>query len=234
MTRLTRLTAILLLLPAMVAAKEQSGILSHRINYGLKVGCASTTLIMRDIRIGDFSTDEYSPNSETGFIVSAFGKVNLGRCYLQTGLSFYSCYSSVDFQYKAPESETETEQTFSIQGKYLQVPLLFGFNLVKEDPYSLSLFAGPKLTLPLSNTFSSEYSGFRGAVIDETIYPVTLKITLGMCCSIKNVLMDFGYDIELRPQSDGVLTESTFRGVPGPVVMRRSTGVLYFSLGFIF
>lgn len=234
MTRLTILTVLMLLLPATVAAGEQSGILSHRINYGIKVGCASTTLIMRDIRIGDFSTGEYSPNSETGFIVSAFGKVNMGRCYLQTGLSFYSCYSSVDFLYKAPESGTETEQTFSIRGKYLQVPLLFGFNLVKEDPYSLSFFAGPKLTLPISDTFSSEYSGFGGAVIDETIYPVTPKITLGMCCSIKNVLMDFGYDFEIRPQSDGVLTENAFRGVPGPVVMKRSTGVLYFSLGFIF
>ena len=189
---------------------------------------------MQDIRIGDFTTVNYSRNPTTGFIFTLFGRTNIRKSYIQTGLSYYSSSSSISFQYLHPDTETFNEVSYSFSSKYLQVPLLYGFNVIKQEPYSLSLFTGPKVSFPLNGTYKSSLSEFQDVDIIENIYPVNVKLTLGLCCSMGNVLIDFGYDLDLHSQSDGIIAESTQQADTPTIVMKRSTGVLYFSLGLLF
>lgn len=224
----------MLLFPLYVWGEGVGMVVGNRFNYGLKVGCSSTSLFMHDIKIGDYTTDNYSPNSETGIILSAFARVNAGKFYTETGLSFYSCYASVNIPYQNPTANSaEPVERFSISGKYLQVPLLFGFNIVKQEPYSMALYAGPKFTFPLKNTYSSKFTGIGNVSLIEEIYSLNMKAAVGICFSISNVLLDFGYDLELYAQSDGRVSYIA-QDNSESMIMNRSTGVLYFSIGVLF
>lgn len=227
------LTAVALSFPVIVRGQENSVQESRRFNYGLTLDFCSTTLFMHDIRIGDFTTGEYSSNSEIDINVGAFCKANFRRSYLQTGLSYYNSHSSADFQYQTPESDCENEEVFSVEAKYLQIPLLFGYEIISQGPYCLSVFAGPKVSFPIADSYESDFSYFKGSTIEEDIYSVNYKAAFGISISVNHMLLNFGYDMELASQTDGRITDSRATGLP-EVVMKRRTGTLYFSFGFIF
>ena len=45
----------ILLFPLLIRGENR--VIGNRFNYGLKVGCSSTSLFMHDIRIGEYTTD---------------------------------------------------------------------------------------------------------------------------------------------------------------------------------
>lgn len=211
-------------------AQIERNTVSRKLNYGVMAGCGSTMMFMQDIHVGGYSADSYTISSDVGFILSAFGRVNIDRYYLQTGLSFYHSKSSISFKYSDMQGNT-SGQTFSVDDKFFQIPFLFGVNLVKQEPYSLSLFVGPKLVMPLPSVNYAYYSGFGNAHVDENMRDIALSATIGVNLSISNILLCFGYDLGITPPSDGLLT-STIQNADSPeVVMKRRTGVLFFSLG---
>lgn len=215
--------------PASSRAQIERSTVSRRLNYGVTAGCGSAILFMQDMRVGGYEVESYSTSSDIGFIISAFGRINIDRHYIQTGLSFCHSKSSISFKYEDPEGNMH-DQVFSVDGKSFQIPLIFGFNVVKQEPYSLSLYIGPKVSFPLSAGNYSYYSGFGSADVVENFRAV-LNATAGVNLSISNIQLCFGYDLGITFPSDGILrSQNPDESLTG-IVMKRRTGVLYFSLG---
>ena len=228
------LLMLVILTPLTCIAEIGMRTVPNRMNFGIAAGCTSTSLYMRDIRVGDFTTANYGRNPEVGYLFDIFTRVNIRRCYIQTGLSYYNCNSSVRFDIPEENSEGMSTQTFSIAGQNLQIPAIFGYYLIRQEPYSMSVFAGPELSIPLKGTYSSVYSGFGDAGTIDDIYPVNWKMTFGLCFNISCVFLNFGYDFDLRSQSDGVIEPATpVAGMP-ETVLRRTSGLLHFSVGLMF
>ena len=231
-----------LITPLVCGAKSSMSVTPGRVNFGIAAGAASTSLYMREISIGDFTTTNYSRSPEVCYLFDAFARINIRRYYFQTGLSYYNNSSSVRFDVPedirmdnaAYSKEGMITRTFSVSGQNIQIPAVFGFYIIRQAPYYMSLFVGPELSIPLKSTYRSNYSGFGAAGTIDDIYPVSWKMTLGMCFNISCVFLNFGYDFDLRAQSDGVIKpDVSIAGMPD-VVMRRTSSMLHFSIGLMF
>ncbi len=222
-----------LLIPAICFAGRDTDITSRRFNFGAALGCGSTSLYMQDIRVGDYTTKDYSRSAEVCYILDAVCRLNINKCYLQSGLSFYNCGSSVTFDVPDTNTGKDKRQSFSFSGEYLQLPITLGYNIIKQSPYCMSVFAGPKMAFPIKGKYTSHYSGFGERYNSEDIYPINMKLTLGMCFNISHLFLEFGYDFELGSQSDGIIY-STQPDSMAEVIMKRTTGILHFSVGFLF
>ncbi|MCQ2074814.1 MAG: PorT family protein [Bacteroidaceae bacterium] len=224
--------------PPVCGARSSISVIPGRVNFGIAAGCASTSLYMREISIGDFTTSNYSRSPEVCYLFDAFARININRCYLQTGVSYYNNVSSVSFDVpkdiNANSREGMITRTLSVSGQNLQIPAIFGFYIIRQAPYYMSLFAGPELSIPLKSTYRSDYSGFGSAGTIDDLYPVNWKMTLGICFNISCVFLNFGYDFDLRAQSDGTIRPNVPLPDVSEVVMRRTSGMLHFSVGLMF
>jgi hypothetical protein len=92
----------------------------------------------------------------TGYHVGAFGRVNLGRIYVQPEIYFNKKGGDI-----APVStENSIYPTISFDYETLDVPLLLGVNIINRDLIKLRLNAGPVFSFITANDFHSEISDF--------------------------------------------------------------------------
>lgn len=233
-----RMRGMLLLLvismPLACIAESSMKAVSDRMNFGIAAGCSSTSLYMREIRVGDFTTSQYGRNPEVGYLFDVFTRINMNRFYIQTGLSYYNCSSSISFDVPENNGEGMSDMTFSISGQNLQVPALVGFYIIRQEPYSMSAYAGPELSVPLKGTYNSVYSGFGDTGTIDDLYPANWKMTFGLCFNISYVFLNFGYDFDLRSQSAGIVEPAVpMEGMP-ETVLKRTSSMLHFSVGLMF
>lgn len=233
MTRRT-VTVILTLFLAVSAYPQKNELVERTFNWGFELGCGTTGMYMHKVGIGGYdASDNYSRQSGIGYMFSTFGRANMGKFYIQTGFSLFNDRTSISFPYREPQSDMDMTGSFSVEGIYFQVPLMVGFNIVKQHPYSFSVFAGPRFSTPWASECKAYYSGFGNSRVSENLNRINFSLTAGVCCSISNVLMDFGFDYGLTKQSDGTVSPGFYNPQQMPVIMDRCTGTLYFSIGLL-
>jgi hypothetical protein len=118
-------------------------------NIGVKYGVNSSTMM---------TNFEELVNEEeiTGYHVGAYGRLNLGRIYIQPEIYFNKKGGNI-----LPIS-MENSMLPSISFKYetLDVPLLLGVNLINRDLLKLRLNAGLVFSFITANNFKDEVSDF--------------------------------------------------------------------------
>lgn len=221
------LSVILLASVSMTAASQEKT--APKFNFGLKAGFASESLYMEEMKVDGNRVDNDYRNSQVGYAFSLFGRRNLGNFYLQSEFTYLRSRSSITFEYT--DGEQEKQGTFSVGGSSFQVPLLLGFNIIKQLPYSISLYAGPKIDFPLINYTKTDYSIFQDGDVEEELEKYNLSLALGMDCTVRRLFFDFEYNLGIRPQTEtGILMDPA--GIhTEPNIMKRRTGVFSFSVG---
>lgn len=212
------------------------------VNFGLKGGFTSSLFLVNDLSMGSVSIDEFQNKYRIGYFVSLFLRINFGHYFLQPEASYNVNRSSLTFIF--PENVNTSTATAG-QEVFIEtdihsfdVPILFGWNIIKEHPYSLAIVGGPKLRYIWGKKSKTNFNNLSRQQISEQLRPFNLGLSVGVAVTIHPVFFDCRYDIGLNNISKRVVYEfpegATAAGNEPHIRFAHRDNVLSFSLGILF
>ncbi|MGG5576089.1 porin family protein [Myroides sp. C15-4] len=123
-----------LLFSIMLTAFAFNSYAQSPINVGIKTGLNFT----------DFSSNpkEYSTKNSSGFGVGAMARINISRSYIQADLMYTE--KSIKFESANGGSDKKTL-------KNIEIPVVYGYKLLKSPLYNVRLFGGGVYSVVLNN-----------------------------------------------------------------------------------
>lgn len=212
---------------------------SRKVNFGIKAGFNSSMFLVSDFKIKDVTIDEIQNNYQIGYFGALFMRINKKKHFLQPEVSYNISKCEIAFDKlgsQHPDIEPDLASV-STTIHSIDFPLLYGYNIVKEGPYEMSLFAGPKLRYIWSKQNNIKFENFDQKDISEQLYPFNVNVVVGLAVSISRIFFDFRYEQGLNNISKSVTYGSVNSdGTTGEsnIVLKRRDNVLSFSLGVIF
>ena len=207
------------------------------INYGLKTGFSSTIYDVREFSVLQAPITEYTSHSEISSFYTAFLRVNMQRHYLQTECSYNISKYSISFPIHqwAPMYTGTEHSSISTKINGIEVPLYYGYHIVKDATYGMSFYMGPKAKFVITNISNHVFDKLPFTNVTETIHPINFSMMIGMGISISPVFFDFSFEYGLHNISDHfVATNSRGEEYPNGLIFNRRKNVLSFSIGFMF
>ena len=141
-------------------------------------------------------------------------------------------------------SENNTSEMASITSSIhsFEVPVIYGYNIIKEGPYSLAVFGGPKIRYIWDKKSKVTFENFDQQNIKEDLYPFNLSFTTGVAVTISRIFFDFRYDIGLHNISKRISYQAAIQeGDNNEIIVptdqirfHRRDNVLSFSFGVFF
>ena len=186
----------------------------RKINVGIRGGFNSSMFLVSDLKIKDVTIDEIQNNYKISRCEISFDKLGSQHPDIEPDYaSVSSTIHSIDF------------------------PLLYGYHVVKQGPYTMSLFAGPKLRYLWNKKNKITFENFDQQGIHEKLYPFNVSAVIGVSVNISRIFFDFRYEQGLHNLSKSVTYDNIdMEGRPevSNITFRRRDNVLSFSLGVIF
>lgn len=257
MMRLRRILTglcVLLLFPAMqgevlagtgTTGKKPSPRPDNRpVNFGVKGGFTSSLFLVSDFNVNGVSVNEVQNNYKIGYSTALFMRINFDRHFIQPEVSYNINRDNITFEKPLPEGSPlgtfpeEASITSSIHS--IDIPVLYGYNFIKEGPYSLAIFGGPKVRYIWNRKSDIDFQNFDQTGIHERLHPFNVSFTLGVSVTISPVFFDFRYDMGLHniskhvtydlPENNATANESA----NNKIRFHRRDHVLSFSFGVFF
>lgn len=207
-----------------------------KINFGVKGGFTSTIYLTSSFILNGIDINHIQNNYKIGYHTSFFLRLNLGNHYIQPEISYYINRGEIEFNKNGGQITDNNEDHSLIKSKLqsIDIPLLYGYNFIKQDIYGMSFYIGPKLKINLSNKQDIQYKNFDITNIEEKLYPINIGLTLGLSVYISKIFFDFRYDQVLHNISKNITytlpdNMNTYKGLK----LHRRDNMLSFSLGVI-
>ena len=211
----------------------------QKINFGIKGGFTSSLFLVSNLSINGAKVDEVQNNYKIGHFSSIFMRINFRKYFLQPEISYNVNRCNITFYEPGQTSETTANPpsiTSSIHS--IDVPVLYGYNVVKSGIYSMAIFGGPKLRYIWNKKSEITFENFNIDNLHEKLYPFNVSLTIGTAVTISRIFFDFRYDIGLHnisrkiTEHNTALTDDT--APQNELRFQRRDNVLSFSLGLIF
>lgn len=230
--RIFHIAAILMiLLPCTVVAQEE---VRHKVklNGGFKVGFHGATYNSTSFGIDGYEYNErIIQSNKIGYSVSPFIRLTRRRLYIQTEAVMSISRHYFEFKELVPdENSASGKPEYKLTTYCMQVPLLFGYNFVKSDPYGMSVFTGPKAKFVFTNYDKQKFSHFNLNQLQEDLEPIVFYWEIGLGVKISRFCFDFVYDIGLNNNARHITSQSPQKIYKS----KRSDNLLSFSVGMIF
>ncbi len=212
---------------------------TKKVNFGIKAGFNSSMFLVSDFRIKDVSIDDIQNNYEIGYFASLFMRINMKRHFLQPEVSYNINRCEIEFDKLGshhPDIEPDYAQVRSTIHSF-DIPLLYGYNVIKDGPYGMSIFGGPKLRYVWGQQNEITFVNFDQQGIYERLTPFNASMVLGVGVNISQIFFDFRYDLGMFNISrsvtyDNVTPEGEIER--SRMDFKRRDYTLSFSLGVIF
>ena len=204
------------------------------VDWGVKGGFNSDICIIDELR---FSGDiiDYTENTyRVGISGSAFFRLNITKVYLQLESGYNFTRGGLDFAFTNENGE-KNPTNLSWEFSSLSAPLLIGYHVIKEPPYGLNFFVGPKIT-----TIFKANNNFK---INTTNYPLDFdfkqfnySVVCGIGFNISGLFFDFRYDFGISPILNGITYSTPIDSEDpfGKIELKNRMNSIRFSLGYIF
>lgn len=219
------------ILPVWAMAQEKRKV---RFNVGVKAGFQAVTYNDPEFEIEGYRFDTNNIQSnKIGYAFSAFARITKNKFYLQTEGTFGITNHSFDFQDEqtnidgdfVPNSTVYDLRTFCIQ-----VPILFGYNIVERGRYGMSLFTGPRTKFILTSLSQQNFKHFRYEHLEEILNNKNYYWEIGLGIKISRVFLDITFDAGLNKVASHIISHDD-----GSIFLSsRRDNILSFSVGFIF
>ncbi len=215
------------------------------VNFGVKGGFTSSLFLVSDFVLNGTEIKEVENNYKIGYFGSVFMRLNFGQHFLQPEISYAINRCDITFNKPLPEEveENTIAEKASITSSIhsIEVPVIYGYNIIKEERCSFALFAGPKIRYILDKPSRITFENFDQQNITETLYPFNFSVTAGVAVTISRVFFDFRYDIGLHNISKRMSYQPVLEDDSGEelelshqIRFHRRDNVLSFSLGVFF
>ena len=211
----------------------------RRINFGIKAGFNSSMFIVSKFKIRDVTIHDFQNNYQLGYLGSCFMRFNFKKNFIQPEISYNISKSEISFDKlgtQHPDIEPDYATLRSTVHSF-DLPVLYGYNIVKSGPYGMSLFGGPKNRYLWSRKNKITFDNFDFNDLEEDLYPFNLSITVGIAVNISRIFFDFRYEQDLHNISKNVTYEANPNNGTGAVSylkLKRREQTLSFSLGMLF
>ncbi len=207
------------------------------VNFGIKGGFTSSLFLVSNLRLNGVTIDEVQNNYKIGYFGSIFMRINFERHFLQPEISYNINRCNITFE--QPSAEDAPPEIASITSSIhsVDVPVIYGYNVIKEGPYSMAVFGGPKFRYIWNKKSEVIFEVANQQEISEKLRPLNLSFTLGVAVTISRIFFDFRYDIGLHNISQKVTYNDGLDKNSPPVDeirFHRRDNVLSFSLGVFF
>ena len=207
------------------------------INYGIKGGFSSTIYEVNELTVVGRPINEFIAKSEISSFYTVFARINIKRHYLQTEASYNISNYSIEFDKSQWDPSTQSYEKSIISTKILglEVPLYYGYHILKEGPYGLSFYIGPKAKFVLTDYSKHTFENSPYKELVESIYPINFSFMTGLGINISRIFFDFSFEYGLHNISKGFSTVDTDNNFStNSLIFNRRKNVLSFSIGFMF
>ena len=226
------IVSILLLLPVCIGAQESDKRI--RFNAGLKAGFQAITYNDPTFDIDGYTYNENTIQSnKIGYTIAPFLRLSRGRFYIQVEGTFGITRHSFDFTDTRQGSISEiTPNTpvYDLKTYCIQVPLLLGYDFIKQDRYGMSVFSGAKTKFLFTSHNCQQFRHFVYDDLEEILNKKTYYWEVGLGVKIYNVFFDFVYDLGLTDASRYIRAPK----IDKRFASARRNNILSFSVGMIF
>lgn len=215
-----------------IAARELE--YNKKINFGLKAGFRSTNYIVTNFQVEDSKITDTQKNYKLGYYAAMFARFNFKLNFLQTEIAYNIDRAEVLFD-KDATSDNSVQSMADVSSNIhtLSIPLMYGHYFVRNGPYTLSAFIGPKLEYMLKTDIS--YNNFDQQNIQEKLHPLNIAVVAGISVSISRIFFDFRYEQETMNISHSITySKQDATNSTGNIIFHRRGSALSFSFGFIF
>lgn len=222
---------------ASVTAQELPQVHNKVFNFGATVGFSAALPVINSITINDVRMEDIEVLNKVGYTASVFGRINISNFFIQPSFSWTHSYSNIAFSLpQTPEeaSGTINRQEMDIKIKSLEMPVLIGWNVIKEEEYALSIMAGPKFKYNYHVSYTPRMSNATQEFINDSS-PFDLSIAAGVGVSIWRLFFDFVYEFGLNQVESDFKDGLTHLPLPETnTTIDKRINVLSFSIGFLF
>ena len=165
------------------------------VNFGIKGGFTSSLFLVSNLTLNGITIDEVQNNYKIGYFGSVFMRINFERHFLQPEISYNINRCNITFEKPAAEDAPLEMASITSEIHSVDIPVIYGYNVIKEGPYSLAVFGGPKFRYIWNKKSEVTFENFDQQGIKERLRPLNLSFTLGVAVTISRIFFDFRYDI---------------------------------------
>ena len=144
--------ALIAAFPFLTYAQDKGKV---RFNAGVKAGFQAVTYNAPEFDIDGYKFDTNNIQSnKIGYAFSAFARITKNKYFLQTEATFGITNHSFDFRDEQANSDGNfipNTTVYDLRTYCIQVPILFGYNIVERGRYGLSIFTGPRTKFILTS-----------------------------------------------------------------------------------
>jgi len=194
-----------------IMAFTASAQLASPISIGVHGGWSST---MIDIK--NPSVDNIKTSAEGGYMLGVFGRLNLGKLYIQPELNYVRRKGSVELPVEvgAQTAKLVSDLTYSS----IDIPILLGYKIIKLPMFNIHVFAGPVAsfsTSALKFDVKSLTSGDKDSIedsINADIDPnkAIWNIKMGGGIEFWKINLDVDYEMGLKDFSKHIEAPKVF------------------------
>lgn len=212
---------------------------NRKVNFGVKAGFNSSMFLVSDLKINDVTIDEIQNNYKLGYFGAFFMRINMKKHFIQPEISYNINKCEISFD-KLGSQHPDIEPDYASVNSTIHsidLPILYGYNIIKQGPYGMSIFAGPKVRYLWNKQNKITFDNFDQQGINEELYPFNISAVIGVGVNISRIFFDFRYEQGLHNISKSVTYDHIdTEGKPevNNIVFRRRDNVLSFSLGIMF
>ena len=223
--------ALVMTFPLFATAQEKGKV---HYNIGMKAGFQAVTYNDPDFGIDGYRFDTNNIQSnKIGYALSLFARVTKSKFFLQTEGTFGISNHSFDFHDEPVNTEENfipNNTVYDLKTYCLQVPILFGYNVVQKGRYGLSLFTGPRTKFIFTSMSQQQFKHFYYEELEEILADKVYFWEIGMGIKISRVFLDITFDAGLNKTASHIISHSDGKIFSSS----RRDNVLSFSVGFIF
>lgn len=227
--------ALFLFLPANAekAAKEFEPL--PTFTWGIRAGFAASGTYVSKAYFNGQKIEEYTQDTQVGNFIALQCRVNSRRLFLQSGIGigFNKSTFTLDTDNLTATPILQPSVSVSYELKSLMIPVQFGYHVVNQSPYCLSLFTGPRIRFVSDKYYKASFDDFAPYCLTEDPKNIIMSWTFGMSVQISRTFLDFEYDAGIGNMSNGISDTSGIHPAPN-IQLQRRLGTISFSYGLMF
>jgi len=224
---------------SLFAQEKPKSTYEKKVNFGIKGGFNAAMYFVDEFKIKDITINEIQNNYKVGYFGGLFLRVNMKKHFIEPEISYHVSKCEISFDKMGSQHPDIEPDYASINSTIhtIEIPVLYGYNFVKNGPYGMAFFAGPKIKYVWETKSKLEFTNFDQKGIKEELYPFNVNVVAGVGVNISNIFFDFRYEVGLNNISKSVTyIESNADGSEevANMTFKRRSNLLSFSLGVIF
>ena len=203
-------------------------------NFGVKAGFNSVIPFVRSLEIDGIECANISTENKAGEEVDLFFRLNVNRFFVQPTITWSKLSGVIKYERPAlSEGSVKVDEQMKLKVSMLEIPVLIGYHVVKENPYALSIMAGPSFRYNYKTDYIHENPGAL-FVYNKDSSPYGIGAVVALSVSTGPLFLDFSYDMGITPFISKFANATTPTKDGETMRLKKRENVISFSFGFIF